>query len=308
MTRRARGVTLENVRVVASLLVLLLATPVLAHDPDARLAQLDASLAARPDDLAKRLERARLLRTSGEPARAFLDADHAVRLARASAEALGERGLCLEQAGHHARAISDLGAAIAVRPRDHQLREARARSLQALGRNEEALADLEVSLAVRPEPDLFLLRASLLRATRGLESAVASLKDAVARGSGAVVLEEELRRREAELDPSAALARADAAIRARPDDPELRLWRGRLHESQRRPSLAKADFEASLSLADRRCALRATAMCRLDRARALEALGRLADALAEARSIVVDASDWSEAREFLTRLERVEKR
>lgn len=307
MTRPGRDGNLVSVRAVAPLLVFLWSWTVHAHDPDARLLQLDAALASQPNDVARRIERARLLRAGGEAARAYVDADHAARAARDPAEARGERGLCLGELGHHARAVADLEVAIAARPRDRGLREARARSLMALGRSEEALADVEVALAARPDPDLFLVRASILRASRGLAAAVTSLEEAVAK-TGAIVLEEELRLREAELDPVAALARADAAVARRPDDPGPRLWRGRLNGARGDAAAAASDFQAALALADRRCALRDTALCRLDRARSLEALGRLAEARAVVRAVVADVPGWPEAHELANRIDHAERR
>lgn len=290
--------------VIGAVFAVAVAGPVAsAHEPEARIAELDRRLASRPDDAAALVERARLRRLSGELSAAFLDAEQGVGLAAAGVEARAERGLCLEALGHGARALADLDAGLAARPRDPFLRLARARVHEAAGRLDAAAVDLEASLASRADPDVFIRIASVVYRVYGVEAALKALSDAHRRTGAPLMLVERLRlEREARLWPR-ALATATQLSEGAPDDPEATLDRARALDDAGRAPESRQVLARAAAQARARLERRPTALARLVWAKVLRAQGRRGEALVEAREAARMAEGWPESAALVRTLE-----
>jgi serine/threonine protein kinase/tetratricopeptide (TPR) repeat protein len=107
------------------------------------LADLDAALSLRPNDLASLILRGQILHESGRPLDALNDLNRASVLGRDDAHLHRVRALALAAMGHLDAAIADLSEAISRDPHDPLLSLLRARLYARTGQHAAARADLD---------------------------------------------------------------------------------------------------------------------------------------------------------------------
>jgi tetratricopeptide (TPR) repeat protein len=222
----------------------------LDDDRGRRRAQVEAALAAAPDDPAALLALAEDELDRDRPHAAARLLERAARAAPGLAAPRVLRAEALERAGLDVRGALEAEAAARDFPTVPAAVRAAARAARRLGRADEAAARFRTLLALRLDD----------RAARGALAQLLLDRGDVA---GAVALRQEGLR----LDPwdveerlelaellaangrgSEADAQFEAALRIAPDDPEPHARRGRARLAQRREAEAKPDLERALEL------------------------------------------------------------
>lgn len=144
---------------------------------DARMAALDARVAADPDDRAAALERARLSRLVGRSDAAIRQLETLIAEDPDDAAALFERGLIEQRAGDLRRAQRWFERAVNVGGTDTDARLHLAEVLYQRGQNEQALECLDILLARHADSaDAHLLRGFVLGDMGRHDAAIASAR------------------------------------------------------------------------------------------------------------------------------------
>jgi len=167
--------------------------------------------------------RAGLREMRGDLAGARADFDEVVRLAPRSAMALWQRSRVRARAGDRDGEMADLDAAVAVDPAHGPSRARRALVRYARRDMEGARADAEEAVQHAPGDPVSWLARALARDARGdRDGALADANTSIALGAIAETLGLRGRLRAQRGDPAGARADLDAALKLRPDLPDLR--------------------------------------------------------------------------------------
>ena len=280
-----------------------------AHDVDERLDRLAHAIAERPGDVGLLLERARFLRLEDEVARAFSDADAAVRLGGGPL-AQGERGLCLERLGHRQRAEEDIDAALAAMPARADWLLARVRLREADGRSNEALRDLERAIQLGADADAWLHRARLVGELRGAQARADLLREALPATREAAPIAHALAQALVEVGSWQELERfaSERLLRRGAEELTWRMFRADALAGLGAMQEAKAERLRALAVSRERLASQRTAIALVDGARVLVSLGRWAEARAMLLEALAATPAWAEPSEMLHRLDASAKR
>ncbi|HEY0639880.1 MAG TPA: tetratricopeptide repeat protein, partial [Pseudonocardiaceae bacterium] len=225
-------------------------------DPDAALADRTAVVELDPGRPEHHVERAGLLRRTGRLHEALDDYQQAIDASPPWAEVHFSRGDTLAELGDVEGALADFDYVLQLEPDHLDARVKRAGLLIRLGNHDEAAVDVETGLAHDPTNPLLLCQRGQLLAARGL------LDEAGEAYSAAI-----------ELDPTLAEAWA---------------LRGALH-------VEAGELAAALGDLDHAAQLSGDPTMTLNRAAALQASGRFAEAIA-AYDAVLATSDDPDAR------------
>ncbi len=189
-----------------------------AHGPlHGQIAELDSAMATSSDLAPLLLRRAELHLLDGNRTNALADVTAAGRLRPDLPELWWVRGRVALDAGRFAEALPDLDRWLERHPRHNLAMVRRAAARSGVGDVAGAVQDCSaaIALADRPDPDLFLMRARLLRqlgpdryreALRGLDEGIARLGELVVLQLEAIDLERAL----GDFDP--ALRRLERMI------------------------------------------------------------------------------------------------
>lgn len=131
-----------------------------AGDAVGALAFAEGALRGFPNDLALRVDVAKLMRQAGKPARALRELNHALRLASSDADARLARGWLLLEAGEADRSLADFDTALKDRPDSVEAMHGRADSLFQLGRHLAANDTYAQAMASAPRNATLALAAS----------------------------------------------------------------------------------------------------------------------------------------------------
>lgn len=267
------------------LFVLVAASPALAHDPPSHeIEELTEQIAAHPS-AALLLDRAELWLQEGYPDEAAADLRMAATLER---DATPARAILWaevwRQRGRLAEAEAELDPAVAAGSLEALF--ARARIREDAGRHEAALTDYEAAVARRLTVPIALGHGRTLEHLGRLDEAARVYESHARRLGGATVLTQ------ARIAVLRRLGRHAEALRA--IDDQLRLARARgtwlllrgavLAEAGRIEDAART-YLAALEEAERTFRRRRSLASRLTRAEALAAVGRTAEARAEAERV-----------------------
>lgn len=297
--------TAGAIRIVVLGLGLVVASSANAHEgTHAELAALDARITEAPSDAHALVTRAYLLRREGRIEEAYVDVENAMVEAPPSSEdglvtlreILLERALILEQMGA-AAAEDDLDCYFELAGDGVTAFAARARLALASGRLDDARAAYDGAIRRAPDPELVLARArldvargELVAAARGLEEGLLALKGAM------VVRLELVHVATARGDTARAEALIDEVLPTVGAKADLLLERASVREAAGRRGEARADREAALAEVD---AGRQTDLRLVTRAKALLALGRRDEAIAELRGVISRSPRLEEPRRLL---------
>ncbi len=275
-----------------------------AADPgiEREIEALSQRLEVAPQDASLLLRRADLLRRAARYDEALDD----LALAEATAEDTSKvylvRARIDVDLGHEAHALRLLESALSSM-NDADRAEANAivaRIHEEAGRVDEAVEAYDASLALRDDVGLYLARGRLQVFAGRFEDAISGYEAGVQILAGPAILRAELIELHLALhQPERALVHADALVGQARATARFRVMRARVYEAQGRADLARAEREAALADAERVLARRGSALARLERARALLALGREAEARSDLRRVVRRAPALSEARTLL---------
>lgn len=243
--RRARIDRGPTLVAAAVMLALAASSAGVAHPAlERQIADLDARIAASPNDAELLVRRGELHRHHRDFGAAEADFRRALGIAPTSGAARLGLGRLLTDMGRHAEALEAFDPLIEAEPRSPAARAARARALAAVGRHLEAAADLTVALAAddprgRPEQYIDRARALVAAGPEHREQALAGLLEGLERLGRPVTLELEALEIEIDLGRNdAALARLDRLARETPRPETWWIRRARLLESLGRPAEA----------------------------------------------------------------------
>ncbi|BCB90578.1 tetratricopeptide repeat protein [Phytohabitans suffuscus] len=249
------------------------------------VADADLLIAAAPGNGEARFLRAEALRDLGRDADVARAYDDALAAGIPAHEVHLRRAESLRRVGDLAGALADLVQAARERPEETWIRLEAGHLRRQLDRDEETIADADAVLAAEPgNLDARLLRADALVALGRAEEAIAEYGVAVDAGAdGEEVFQMLLAR-----DAAAAVAFWD-----RHCDPGRRRVRAGLLMSYGHPDLALADLDEATVARAEAAGPADGADVHAERARALEALGRLDEAAQEhGRAYGIQVDDW----------------
>ncbi|MEZ4385628.1 MAG: tetratricopeptide repeat protein, partial [Nannocystaceae bacterium] len=191
--------------------------------------------------------------------------------------------------GQRRRGEALLGRVLAATSAPREVAEAaelRAEIREARGELEGARADYDVAVRARPTVEGYLRRGRVDEARGELAAAIAGYEEGAAELAGAVVLERALiHALTAAARHPEALRRVDALIARAPLAASWRLERADVLEDRGDAAAAERERLVALAEIDDAIARRPVALHRLTRARCLAAIGRRAEALAEAEAL-----------------------
>ncbi len=264
---------------------LLAASVAHAHQgPDAELRGLDARLRQEPDNAELHLDRAALLRRTGELGAAMADLRAAAHLG-ASRRVHLERALVRKQLGNLRGALADLNRFFAAGAPTHAALVARGEVHEALKLLDQAHADFGAAIRLGATPELVLRRGAIDERRGRLEQARDGYEKALPQLGNALVLRLALIRVERALKrPAAALAVINELLDASPANADWLLLRAEVKLESGDAAGALRDRRRALKELDARIALRPTALALVSRARAHRALGNDGDAIADAKA------------------------
>lgn len=290
-------------RPLAFLLVCALPSAALAHDPvDRDIAALTARLAAAPADVGLLLARADLYRRAGRSRAALDDLLMVEALEPGSVRMLVARARVHADLGHEDEAEASLDRALEA-GLDREALGLRATLRERAGRLDGALEDHDAALSIGDSLESRLGRGRVLSRLGRTGEAIAHYRASLPAMGGAVLLRvalvEELARA-ARYDE--ALAEIDAAARGARMPARWLLRRGEVLDAAGRTGEARAAREDALAALEARLRRRSAPALELERARALLALGRRADAEAALVRLRHHAPSLGEAEVLLREL------
>ncbi len=296
---------IRRIAACAVVSVSLWAIPVAAHEGvSAEITALDVKIQRQPKDAALLVQRAALLRREGQFVRALADLAKAVEIEPNRHNIALEKGLTLAAKGDVKEAEIALSAYLASGPPSARALEARGKVREGAKRFAEARADYAAAIALRPDPELFLARGRVDEALGHWDDAARGYEEGLKALSGAVVLRLALVRVEAKRGKfDRAIALVDETLATLPLKADWLLLRADLHMQAGRADAARRDREAALHELDERMARRPTDLTRMTRAKALLALSRKKEAIAEIEIVVARAPQLEEARTLLTKIQ-----
>jgi tetratricopeptide (TPR) repeat protein len=266
------------------------------------LARLDERLAIRPHDVDLLLDRSVVHRRMGSFAAALADLEQVASLAPAHRRMLVERGLTFFAMKDYARAERDLDLFLSFGLGSVEAFRTRAQLREATGRPAQAIEDYGAALRLSPSPELFLARGKLQEAAGELAAAAQGYEEGLRLLGGAVALRLALLRvekRRGQYDRAVALV--DEVLPALQVKADWLLERAELHAAAGRAQAARRDRQAALDELNALLRQRPNALWLVGRARALLALGRKAEAIADLERATALAPKLEEARELLKR-------
>lgn len=277
-----------------------------AHEHvNVQVVRLDAKIQKNPQDVTLYLERALLLRREGQYARALADLAQAQKLDPQRREIVLEKGLTLYAKGEARAAEALISEYLASGLPSAKAFEVRGAIREQRKQFVEARDDYANALKLRPDPDLFLARGRMDEALGHGEDAVRGYEEGLRLLSGAVVLRLALVRVEHKQGHyDRAIAAIDEILPSLVFKADWLLLRAEQHAAAARPAKARQDREEALREAETRLLARATDFARLTRAKALYALGRAREALADVEIVVAHAPKLDEAHNLLTEIRR----
>jgi tetratricopeptide (TPR) repeat protein len=192
-----------------------------------------------------------LYRAHHEAAAALADYASALRIDPSLAVVHLARGRLLVEAGRPGDALPDLNRFLLIEPLHADGLMVRARALAAVGRGDAARDDYDRALQLADNPDWFIERARVVRATAGASAALAGLDQGIARLGPIVTLTLEAIGDELSLGRyDAALARLERFVSASGPHPRWLVERGEILRAAGRLDDARAAFTASLAAMD----------------------------------------------------------
>lgn len=238
-----------------------------------------------PGDIALLIERSELYIQEARPEEALVDLRVAAAIAPGHPRISAQRAVVLHSMGRDDEALAEIEVAIATGSAQLAADLAlRARILATLGRDEDAIAEYDASLAIHEDVELYLERGRLLERAGRLDEAARGYTEGLRALGGAVIL----RVAAIELDlrtsrADRALARIDEVLARVPAPARWLLLRARALEGLGRSAEAHDARRAALADVDRRLVRRPSAALRVMRGQALLALGRANEALEESQ-------------------------
>jgi tetratricopeptide (TPR) repeat protein len=262
--------------------------------------ELDQRLAMRPGDAGLLVQRAALWRRVRRLDEAEKDVAAAEAKEPGRADVLFERGSLLLERGEYAGAEETLSRCVESGGTGAALFRARGQAREKLGKLEEAHSDYDAAFRARPDPDTALVRGRVDEAARKLDRAAAEYEAALSALSGATVLRMALVRVErARGRMDAALGHIEAGMASAQLKGDWLLLRAEVLETAGKTRDATADRKEALREADEALVRRPSDLRRLVRAKALLALGKRSDAIAELSKVVASSPGLDEATRLL---------
>ena len=277
----------------------------LADDPDARLAELDARIAASPAGVELLMQRADLLVQEGLTDRAVEDLRLIESLAPDETRLLLLRGLVAYGRGDLARAEADLEAYVSRTGGSARACFLLGQAYEQRDREADALRSYDMALRHGDDVEVYLARGRLLEGLGRLAEAAQSYEMALQGDAASTALRVrlvEVERRLGRYDH--ALAHVDAAMRHARVDTRWLLRRAQiLEDAGRRAEARRARVEA-LTEAERLLTRRSSPAALAARGEALLALGRADDAARDLAQAVRRAPSLTHARQLLAEARR----
>lgn len=279
----------------------LLVLPATAHEGiSAEIAAIDTKIQKEPTNASLYIERAALFRREAKFSPALADLATAQKLEPQRRDIVLEKGLTLAAQGETKEAESLLSAFLAAGIPSAKALEVRGNIREAAKRFVEAQADYGAALALKPSPDLFLARGRMDETLAHWDDAARGYEEGLRILAGAVVLRLALIRVENKRGRyDRAISLIDEILPSLPVKIEWLLLRAEQHAAAGRPTNARRDRDEALREADARFAVRPTDFARIARAKALRALGRHEEAIAELEMVVRNSPKLDEARTLL---------
>jgi len=192
-----------------------------------------------------------LYRAHHETAPALADYARALRIDPSLAVVHLARGRLLVEARRPGEALPDLNRFLLIEPLHADALVIRARALAAVGQGDAARDDYDRALQLAANPDWFIERARVVRATAGAAAAVAGLDQGIARLGPIVTLTLEAIDDELSLGRyDTALARLERLVSAAGPHPHWLVKRGEILRAAGRLDDARAAFTAALAAID----------------------------------------------------------
>jgi tetratricopeptide (TPR) repeat protein len=160
-------------------------------DVHERIVALTDQIARTPTNASLYFQRADLYRVDGDWTNALIDLNHVSRLDRSLKRVDFMRGLVQHEANQPQAALAPLNRYLAEKPPDGEAYTVRARVLAKLGRYSGAVEDytMAIKVAHTANPELFIERASSLRAMGKLDEAIRGLDEGIRKLGPLVTLE-----------------------------------------------------------------------------------------------------------------------
>jgi predicted Zn-dependent protease len=223
-----------------------------AHgDLHQQIAAATRAIAAQPRDAALYLARGELYRSHHDTASALADYTTALRIDPGLEAVHLARGRLLVEAHRAAQALPDLDRFLTTQPDHADALVIRARGRMAMADTVRAREDYDRALRLAANPDWFIERARLVRASAGAAAAIDGLDEGIARLGPILTLTLEA------IDCEMALGRHDAAlarlallVATAGIHPQWTVERGDILLAAGRPQDARRAFRAALDEVD----------------------------------------------------------
>ncbi len=216
---------------------------------DRAIADFDKVLDLAPNNVDALIRRGDAAGQMGDFGRSIADLDRAVAVAPDNAQAYVIRGLTNGRRGKNELALTDYNAALQRDPGNVDALVNRAAIYATNGKNDLALPDLDAAIALRGnDPIAFYNRGYVHFANRAFDLAIADYSAAIALdpAMGLAYTNRCLTRAIVGRELVAALSDCDLALKALPDNPDVRETRGFVYLRLGDAALAIAEYDAAL--------------------------------------------------------------
>ena len=273
-------------------------------DPD--IEEITQRLTETPDRVDLLLKRGQLYRFNGKLNESLNDLEHAWLLDRTNQKVALERSYTLSALGHDTEAeavLNDLLKQELGGKRVFAL-VARAHILERTGRAELAIADFSSAIRLYPTVELYLARGHLQESLGKLKEADSGYQEGLTKLNHATILRKELIRvKIAQKQYKDALALIDQEAASSSGKTEWYMRRADILTAMGQTAASKLAKEKALEEANRTLARRPTAIHLMARAKVHYAMGDQEAAKRDLRMAVNKAPRFTEASDFLQKLE-----